>query len=109
MTDGDGMYALGIDLGTTFSAAAVWRAGHAEICELGSKAAVIPSVVLLREDASVLTGDAANRRATSEPHRVAREFKRRIGDTTPLLLGGTPYSAEALTARLLKAIMEQVV
>jgi actin-like ATPase involved in cell morphogenesis len=108
MTDGDGMYTLGIDLGTTFSAAAVWRGGHAEISGLGSRAAAIPSVVLLREDASVLTGDAANRRATSEPHRVAREFKRRIGDTTPVLLAGTPYSAEALTARLLKAIIEQV-
>jgi molecular chaperone DnaK len=108
MTDGDSMYTLGIDLGTTFSAAAVWRGGHAEISSLGSRAAAIPSVVLLREDASVLTGDAANRRATSEPHRVAREFKRRIGDTTPVLLGGSPYSAEAITARLLKAVVEQV-
>jgi len=32
------MYALGIDLGTTFTAAATWRNGHAEIASLGSRA-----------------------------------------------------------------------
>src|SRR5919112_5222333 len=102
------MYTLGIDLGTTFTAAAVWRDGRAEIASLGSRTPAIPSVVLLREDASVLTGEAANRRATGEPHRVAREFKRRLGDTTPILLAGTPFSAEALTARLLQSVVEQV-
>ena len=31
------MYALGIDLGTTFTAAAIWRDGQAEIASLGSR------------------------------------------------------------------------
>ena len=78
------MYALGIDLGTTFTAAATWRAGRAEGASLGSRTAAIPSVVLLREDETMLTGETANRRALSEPHRVAREFKRRLGDTSAL-------------------------
>jgi actin-like ATPase involved in cell morphogenesis len=39
---------------------------------------------------------------------VAREFKRRVGDTTPILLGGVPYSAEALTARLLRAVVDEI-
>ncbi len=102
------MYALGVDLGTTFTAAAIWRGGHAEIASLGSRAAVVPSVVLLREDETVLTGEAASRRGLSEPHRVAREFKRRLGDTTPILLGGAPYSAEALMARLLRSVVDAV-
>ena len=102
------MYVVGIDLGTTFTAAAVWRNGHAEIASLGSRAAVIPSVVLLRADETVLTGETANRRGLSEPQRLAREFKRRLGDTTPILLGGVPYSAEALTARLLRAVLDDV-
>ncbi len=42
------MYALGIDLGTTFTAAATWREGVAKIVSLGSRSAAIPSVVLLR-------------------------------------------------------------
>jgi actin-like ATPase involved in cell morphogenesis len=102
------MYTLGIDLGTTFTAGATWRDGHAEIASLGSRAAVIPSVVLLREDETVLTGETAHRRGLSEPHRVSREFKRRLGDTTPILLGGTPYSAESLMGQLLRAVVDDV-
>ena len=101
-------YVVGIDLGTTFTAAAVWRDGSAQIASLGSRGAAIPSVVLLREDETELTGEAADRRAMTEPERVAREFKRRLGDTTPILVGGSPYSSEALMARLLRAVVAEV-
>jgi molecular chaperone DnaK (HSP70) len=67
-------YGLGIDLGTTFTAAAIDRDGHIEMVSLGDRAAVIPSVVLLRGDGTVLIGDAADRRAAVESDRVAREF-----------------------------------
>jgi actin-like ATPase involved in cell morphogenesis len=102
-------YALGIDLGTTYTAAATFRDGRVEIANLGNRAAAIPSVVLLREDETVLTGEAADRRGLSEPERVAREFKRRLGDTTPIFVGGVPYSAEALMARLLRSVSDEVV
>jgi WD40 repeat protein/actin-like ATPase involved in cell morphogenesis len=102
------MYALGVDLGTTYTAAATWRDGQAEIVSLGSRASVIPSVVLPREDGTTLTGEAASRRALTEPQLVAREFKRRVGDTTPILLGGIPYTALALTARLLRSVLDEV-
>ncbi|WP_198171147.1 Hsp70 family protein [Actinoplanes awajinensis] len=102
------MYALGIDLGTTYTAAAVWRADHAEIASLGSRSAAIPTVVLLRADETFLTGESASRRGLSEPHRVAREFKRRLGDPTPILLGGVPHSAESLMARVLRAVVDEV-
>ncbi|GAA0455509.1 hypothetical protein Aca07nite_80950 [Actinoplanes capillaceus] len=102
------MYALGIDLGTTYTAAAVWRSGHAEIVSLGSRSAAVPSVVLLRADETILTGEIASRRGLTEPHRVAREFKRRLGDPTPILLGGAPYSAESLMARMLRAVIDEV-
>jgi actin-like ATPase involved in cell morphogenesis len=101
-------YYLGIDVGTTYTAAAVWRDGRAETVDLGTRASVVPSVVLLREDGEFLVGEAAERRAASEPQRVAREFKRRIGDPTPIMLAGTPFSADALTARLLRWTVERV-
>jgi len=101
-------YYLGVDLGTTYTAAAVWREGRVEIANLGNRAPVIPSVVFLKEDESVLTGEAANRRGVTQPGRVAREFKRRIGDTTPIFLGGSPYSADALTAKLLRWVVDAV-
>lgn len=103
------MYVLGIDLGTTYTAAATWQEGRAEIAPLGTRAAVIPSVVLLRDDETFLVGETASRRGLTEPRRVAREFKRRFGDTTPLLLGGVPYSPEALMARLLRSVVDDVV
>ncbi len=101
-------YSLGIDLGTTYSAAATARGDRLEIFQLGERAATIPSMVLLRADGEVLTGEAAERRALAEPTRTGREFKRRLGDPTPIILGGTPYGAEALLAHLLRAIVERV-
>ena len=73
------------------------RGGH-----LGTRSLEIPSVVLLRSDGEMLIGEAAERRSQTEPDRFAREFKRRMGDPTPVLLGGSPFSAHALTARLLR-------
>ena len=102
-------YDLGVDLGTTYTAAAVYRNGTAQIVELGNRSATIPSVVFLTEQGELLTGEAANRRASTEPSRVAREFKRRTGDPTPLLLGGSPHSAESLSARLLEWVIARVI
>jgi len=101
-------YSLGIDLGTTYSAAATAHDDRVEIFQLGERAATIPSIVVLRADGEVLTGDAAERRSLGEPTRTAREFKRRLGDPTPIILGGTPYGAEALLAHLLRAIVARV-
>lgn len=102
-------YGLGIDIGTTFSAAAISTADATQVFALGARTATIPSVVVVREHGEVLVGEAAERRALSEPARSAREFKRRLGDPTPIFLGGVPYGAESLTALLLRAIVEQVV
>ncbi|GAA0621870.1 hypothetical protein GCM10009547_25810 [Sporichthya brevicatena] len=83
-------YRLGIDLGTTFTAAAVLRAGgRPEPLVLGSRSAAVPSVVFLGPDGKVLFGEAAEDRAPDAPERIARHFKRRIGDEVPLVLGAT--------------------
>lgn len=101
-------YLLSVDLGTTYSAAALGEEGRIEITSLGSQTATIPSVVALRADGTVLTGEAADRRGVTEPTRVAREFKRRLGDPTPIVVGGTPYGAETLMAHLLRGIVNQI-
>lgn len=104
MTD----YWLGIDLGTTYTAAAVARPnGTTEMLGLGTRSLMIPSVVLVRDDGEILVGEAADRRAATEPSRVARDFKRRLGDPAPLFLGGTPFSAEALMAHVLRHVMDR--
>jgi actin-like ATPase involved in cell morphogenesis len=65
-------------------------------------------VLLLDDDGTIHVGDAANRRAIARPDRVAREFKRRFGDPAPLIVGGTPYGADLLTARLLRWVVDLV-
>ncbi len=101
-------YALGVDLGTTYTAAAVQRGDRLEIVDLGTHGAAIPSVVYLRDDGEVLTGEAAIRRGTTDPGRLSREFKRRMGDTTAILLGGVPYSVDALMASVLRHVVATV-
>jgi molecular chaperone DnaK (HSP70) len=105
--DGVG-YQLGVDLGTTHTVAAVLRQGHAEIVPLGSPSGALRSIVFVDEDDTVIVGDAADDRGFADPSRVARAFKRRLGDPTPVVLGGTPHSAEALMAALLGRVVELV-
>ena len=94
-------YRLGVDLGTTYTAAAVNVDGRAEMLGLGIRAMQVPSVLFVREDGELVVGEAAEQQGAADPDRMVREFKRRIGDSVPLIIGGSPYSAQALTARLL--------
>jgi molecular chaperone DnaK (HSP70) len=102
-------YHLGVDLGTTWTAAAVARAdGTVETISLGGRGAAVPTVLYVQADGQIVAGDAAVRRAVAEPERVTREFKRRIGDTVPILVAGAPYSAEGLLVTVLRWVVARV-
>ncbi|HZP28317.1 MAG TPA: Hsp70 family protein [Acidimicrobiia bacterium] len=97
--------ALGVDLGTTWTAAARCApGGEAEALALGESGPAMPSVVAVEGD-TVLAGDAAERRLLAEPSSGAREPKRRLGDTTPFVIGGTPYGADTLMGHLLRHVL----
>ncbi len=98
-------YQLGVDLGTTFTSAATSRNGQVEALQLGDHSSEMPSVVYLGADGRYLVGDAAVAREVEETDRVAREFKRRIGDSTSIFLGGVPVSAHLLTGKLVGSVM----
>jgi molecular chaperone DnaK len=100
-------YRLGVDVGTSKTAAAVWDGQHAVPVQLGNRSPAVPSVVLRTTEGTLLFGEAAERRASAAPERVAREFKRRVGDTVPLVLGGAPYTAHRLMALLVQWVVEQ--
>jgi actin-like ATPase involved in cell morphogenesis len=102
-------YVLGIDLGTTYTGVALGRDGRVEMVGLGDRSLVVPAVVFAHEGGPLVTGDAAARRALDQPGRSARQFKRRLGDPTPLLLGGAPYSPAILMAAVLRAVVDQAV
>jgi actin-like ATPase involved in cell morphogenesis len=55
-----------------------------------------------------VVGDAAERRALTDPDRVVREFKRRLGDDIPLVVGGEPYGAHEVTALMVRWVVDRV-
>src|SRR5581483_3016734 len=101
-------YSLGVDLGTTFVAAAIASSTRVEMFTLGDRAVVTPAAVYLREDGLLVTGEAATLRAVSSPDRVSREFKRRLGNPTPVMLGGQAYPVTALLGALLRDVVQKV-
>ena len=103
------IYDLGIDVGTSYTAAAVRRPdGVVEVVGLGPIADNIPTVLYLGDDGTLIVGDAANRRSVIDPAGAAREFKRRMGDPTPMILRSSPFSAEALMARMIDYVTQRV-
>jgi YVTN family beta-propeller protein len=97
-----------VDLGTTFVAAAIANESRVEMFTLGDRTVVTPAIVYLRDDGALVSGDAAGRRAVSSPDRIGREFKRRLGDPTPVILGGTPYPVTTLLGTLLHDVITRV-
>lgn len=100
-------YALGIDVGTTFTSAAIWADGRVEVLPLESHRVSVPSVVFANGD-GLLFGSAAAARGATEPAGAAREFKRRLGDSVPLVLSGSPYSADRLVAQFAAWVVSTV-
>ena len=99
-------YGLGIDLGTSFTSAAVSGAHGTRMVPLGP-GMIVPSVAYPAQGGSVLTGPAALA-AAADPALVARGFKRRLGDPTPLVLGGAAYSPSMLMAAQLRDVLATV-
>ncbi|MDT7636657.1 MAG: hypothetical protein QOC83_945 [Pseudonocardiales bacterium] len=102
-------YSLGVDLGTTFVAAAIARPSGVGMVSLSAQSVVAPALVHLAEDGTISTGDAARRRAITEPDRVGREFKRRLGDPTPIKLGHESFAVTELLGALLRDVLRQVI
>ena len=72
--------AVGIDLGTTFSAIAhVNKHGVPEILHNGEGDRITPTVILF-EDQEVVVGNYAKQSAVVYPERVAEFVKRRMGE-----------------------------
>lgn len=101
-------YSLAVDLGTTWTAAATVRGSSAAIAPLGTHTTLIPSLVYLASEGDWLVGEAARRRGTEDPGALAREFKRRFGDDTRLILQRRSISHVDLTRQLLTWVIDWV-
>ncbi len=70
---------IGIDLGTTYSAAAVMEAGEPKIIENAEGARTTPSIVAKAKTGEILAGLLARRQAVTNPKNTIFQIKRFMG------------------------------
>ncbi len=101
---------IGIDLGTSNSAASVLVGGKptiipsAEGLTLGGKA--FPSVVAFTKDGQRLIGEPARRQAISNPDRTITAIKRKMGTSYKVTIDGKDYKPQEISAMILRKIKE---
>ena len=97
---------IGIDLGTTNSAAAYWVDGEARLIPNRLGETLTPSAVGLDDDGRLLVGRPARERMASHAGLTATSFKRYVGTQHRIALGKTDYGAEELSAMVLRSLKE---
>lgn len=97
---------IGIDLGTTNSAAAVWENGESHLIPNAFGDYLTPSVVSMDRDGTVYVGRIAKERLVTHPADTASVFKRFMGTEKTYSLAGKKYHPEELSALVLKRLKE---
>jgi len=99
---------IGIDLGTSNSAAAVVEAGKpliipsAEGTTVGGKA--FPSYVAFTKDGQLLVGEPARRQAVTNPERTILAVKRKMGTDEKIKIDAKEYTPQQISAYILQKI-----
>jgi molecular chaperone DnaK len=100
---------LGIDLGTTNSAAAVIIGGKPTIIPSAEGATVagkmFPSIVAFTRDGQLLVGEPARRQAITNPEGTIREIKRKMGTDYKVKIFGKEYTPQQISALILQKIL----
>jgi len=99
---------LGIDLGTTNSAAAIYEGGRATVVPSAEgptmAGKMFPSVVAFTKDGQLLIGEPAKRQATANPEGTLFEIKRKMGTTYKVNVFGKEYTPQQISAFVLQKI-----
>lgn len=99
---------LGIDLGTTNSAAAIYEGGRATVIPSAEgptmAGKMFPSVVAFTKDGQLLIGEPAKRQATANPEGTIFEIKRKMGTDYKVTIYGKEYSPQQISAFILQKI-----
>jgi molecular chaperone DnaK len=99
---------LGIDLGTTNSAAAIFEGGRATVIPSAEgptmAGKMFPSVVAFTKDGQLLIGEPAKRQATANPEGTIFEIKRKMGTDYRVTIAGKEYTPQQISAFILQKI-----
>jgi molecular chaperone DnaK len=100
--------AVGIDLGTTYSAVAVLNhGGQPEIVPNADGERTTASAVYFQADGSVIVGSEAANMAGKKPDRVVRWAKRELAESDwSFRVGSTSYSAVDISALVLRKVRQ---
>jgi len=108
MSKMQGEKVLGIDLGTTNSAAAIYEGGHATVIPSAEgptmAGKMFPSVVAFTKDGQLLIGEPAKRQATANPEGTIFEIKRKMGTNYKANVYGKEYTPQQISAFILQKI-----
>jgi len=96
---------IGIDLGTTNSELAIITDGRPEVIEVDG-ARILPSVVGLADDGSLLVGQAARNQYPLYPERTVRSIKRRMGEDEKVAMGDQAYTPQEISALILRRLKQ---
>lgn len=99
---------IGIDLGTTNSAVAIWRDGVSQLVPNALGEMLTPSAVSIEKGGRTYVGQAALDRLANHPADTATSFKRLMGTDKVTRLGGKDYRAEDLSALVLISLRDDV-
>ncbi|MFH1724612.1 MAG: molecular chaperone DnaK [Elusimicrobiota bacterium] len=101
---------IGIDLGTSNTAAAIMEGGKPTIISSAEGASVagkaFPSYVAFTKDGQRLVGEPARRQAVANPDGTATAFKRKMGENVKITLTGKEYTPQQLSAFLLQKVKQ---
>jgi molecular chaperone DnaK len=100
---------IGIDLGTSNSAAAVMEAGRPVIIPSAEGAGVasgkaFPSYVAFAKDGQLLVGEPARRQASINPEGTIMAAKRKMGTDYKFKVAGKEYTPQQISAFILQKI-----
>jgi len=99
---------VGIDLGTTNSAVALWKDGAPQLVPNALGRELTPSAVSLAKGGETWVGQAALDRMATNPADTATSFKRMMGTASTVTLAGTTLSPEDLSAMVLRSLADDV-
>ncbi len=100
--------AIGIDLGTTNSCAAVVIGGEPTVIPSAEGGRVTPSVVAFRKGGEIVVGEVAKRQAVSNPEKTIRSIKRQMGSDWKKTIDGKKYTPQQISALILQKIKRDV-
>jgi molecular chaperone HscC len=99
---------VGIDLGTTNSAVALWQDGAPQLVPNALGKELTPSAVSLAKGGQSWVGEAALDRMATHPADTVTSFKRMMGTASTVTLAGTNLTPEDLSAMVLRSLADDV-